>query len=311
MKSQHFQDFDAFASSIRGIESKMMMRSPKRRVWSVSAVDLDGIDVQIGRLGSGNIAAGQLRADGYLLYLPLTDACEYSANGTVLDKHSFAILEPGCEFCISTKVEHDWCAVTIPQRLLAHDADFVEPPSRSEKTTVRVTGANRHLANQFRAIAGQIMFTAANCSQFETAPAARSAAAELLRVASSVIKLGQAGEPNQEGRPRLPRQEIIRRTTVLLEERDGQRLLVRQLAAAAQVSERTLRTAFNEYFGVGPIRYLQLRQLHQVRRALRTADPEAVTVSDVLLAHGEWEFSRFASRYRRLFGELPSETLQR
>ncbi|MGB5636772.1 MAG: helix-turn-helix domain-containing protein [Waterburya sp.] len=82
------------------------------------------------------------------------------------------------------------------------------------------------------------------------------------------------------------------------------------MAAAAQVSERTLRTAFNEYFGVGPIRYLQLRQLNQVHHALGAADPEAVSVSDVLFRNGVWELSRFASRYRRLFGELPSETLR-
>lgn len=36
----------------------------------------------------------------------------------------------------------------------------------------------------------------------------------------------------------------------------------------------------------------------------------ASTVADVLLQHGEWQFGRFAARYRRLFGELPSETLQ-
>ena len=117
MKNKIFHDFDAFAESVRGIESKMMLRNPKRRIWSTSSVDLDGIDVQVGRLGSGNIAEGELRPDGYMLYLPLTDAVEYSANGTVLDKGSFAVLEPGCEFCISTKVEHDWCAVFVPSRM--------------------------------------------------------------------------------------------------------------------------------------------------------------------------------------------------
>ena len=79
---------------------------------------------------------------------------------------------------------------------------------------------------------------------------------------------------------------------------------------AAGVSERTLRTAFHEYFGVGPVRYLQLRQLRQVHSALRAADPEAASVGDLLVQHGEWEFSRFARRYRRLFGELPSQTLR-
>ena len=91
----------------------------------------------------------------------------------------------------------------------------------------------------------------------------------------------------------------------------GEHVLVEELAVAARVSQRTLWTAFNDYFGVGPVRYLQLRKLNQVHRALKAADPEADLVSDILMAHGEWQFSRFASRYRRLFGELPSETLRR
>lgn len=129
-------------------------------------------------------------------------------------------------------------------------------------------------------------------------------------MASLIVGQPQAGESKQKGRSKLSRQEIIARSKNLLEECDGKPVLVSELATAAQVSERTLRRAFNEYFGMGPFPYLQLRQLHQVHRALRLADSEALSVTDVLLQHGVWEFGRFASRYRRLFGELPSQTLR-
>ena len=97
----------------------------------------------------------------------------------------------------------------------------------------------------------------------------------------------------------------------LLDQQAGNVVSVRDLAAAACVSERTLRSAFNEYFGVGPVHYLQLQHLHRVHRALKAADPEEVSVSQILVEQGEWAFGRFASRYRRLFGELPSETLRK
>ena len=84
-----------------------------------------------------------------------------------------------------------------------------------------------------------------------------------------------------------------------------------ELAAAAQVSERTLRLAFQERYGVGPIRYLRLRNLHRIHRALKATDSEEATVAEILLQHGEWEFGRVAGRCRGLFGELPSETLRR
>jgi AraC family ethanolamine operon transcriptional activator len=173
-----------------------------------------------------------------------------------------------------------------------------------------VTRPLRQAANQFQAIVGQIMATAADCPDFESAPAATCAAAEVLRIASSVVGRQQAVEPNREGRPKVSRQEIIRISLEFLEQRVGEPVRIGELAAAADVSERTLRTAFQEYFGVGPVRYLQFRQLHQVHRALRAADPKEATVSKVLIEHGEWAFSRFASRYRQLFGELPSETLR-
>ena len=310
MRSQVFEDFDAFAESVRDVDSRMMLRNPKQRVWSIDSVNLDGIDVQVGQLGSGNIAQGQLRPDGFMIYLPLTDGVEYFANGRPLNKSSFAILEPGCEFCISTKVEHDWCVAFVPTHILAQGSELSESPWGLEKRQCRVTGPAVPAANQFREIVHQIMFAAATCSEFESARAAKCAASELLKIASSVVGQHDAVEPSREGRPALSRQEIIRTSLEFLEEHHADPIRVGEMAAAANVSERTLRTAFQDYFAIGPVRYLQFKRLHEIHRVLRAADPDEVTVAKVLAEHGEWAFSRFASRYRQLFGELPSQTLR-
>jgi AraC family ethanolamine operon transcriptional activator len=84
-----------------------------------------------------------------------------------------------------------------------------------------------------------------------------------------------------------------------------------ELARDVGVTGRTLLRTFQETFGLPPKKYLMLRQLHGVRRILRTGAPKDSTVADVLTRSGIWEFGRFASRYRRQFGELPSETLRR
>ncbi len=309
MKYQHFQDFDAYASTVRDANFVMMRHNLKRPSWSISHIELSGIHVQLAREGSGNITEGQSRSDGYLIFIPLNHTEAHAANGIALDKNSFAILEPGCDFCIRCKTEHDWYSIFIPTHKFSLGSDLVEPSSGSEKMTCRVTRPNPQLVDQFQGLVTSIMTTAANCVKFESSPAAKCAEAELLKVASLIIGQRQGGKPHPEGRPRLSREEIICRSKALLEERDGKPVLVGELVAASGVCERTLRTAFKEYFGVGPACYLQLRQLHQIERALRTADPEAVQVSDILLRHGAYNFSRFASRYRRLFGELPSETL--
>ena len=107
-----------------------------------------------------------------------------------------------------------------------------------------------------------------------------------------------------KGDRRTP-QGTIRRSMEQLEQHVRNPVDVGELAATANVPERTLRTAFTEYFDVEPVRYLRLRQLQLVHHALRAADPEKATVSKILVEHGEWAIHRFASRHRQLFGELP------
>ena len=81
-------------------------------------------------------------------------------------------------------------------------------------------------------------------------------------------------------------------------------------SVAAQVSERTLRNTFQEYFGVGPIRLLKVRQLREIRAALSAADCGKETVAHIAARFGVWDFNLFARNYRALYGETPSATLR-
>jgi len=90
----------------------------------------------------------------------------------------------------------------------------------------------------------------------------------------------------------------------------GEYLVVSDLATALGISERTLRTAFQDYFNVGPVRYLKLRTLHQIRSALKTSDTSRATVTEIAAQFSAWELGRMAQDYHFLFGELPSKTLR-
>jgi len=108
----------------------------------------------------------------------------------------------------------------------------------------------------------------------------------------------------------LSRERVIARALELIRAHDGQPLFTSDLCRAAGVSERTLRNTFNEYFGVGPIRLLKMRQLREIRAALLAADPAHETVASIAGRFGVWDFSLFARNYKRLFGESPSQTLR-
>jgi AraC-like DNA-binding protein len=104
---------------------------------------------------------------------------------------------------------------------------------------------------------------------------------------------------------------IVARFEEYLEANPDQPLYLTEICGAIAVSERTLRVACEEHLGMGPIRYLSLRRMHLVRRALLRADTSTATVTRIATDHGFWELGRFSVAYRVLFGETPSETLRR
>ncbi len=90
----------------------------------------------------------------------------------------------------------------------------------------------------------------------------------------------------------------------------GAELLVRGAVGVARrldVSTRTLEYSFQEVLDTTPAAYIKIVRLHEARRAIRRAAPQE-TVTNIAATWGFWHFGRFASDYRKLFGELPSET---
>lgn len=104
---------------------------------------------------------------------------------------------------------------------------------------------------------------------------------------------------------------IIARFEEFLHMRREQPVFLIDLCRAVGVSERTLRAACQEQFGVSPTRYLWLRRMYLARRRLAEAESRSTSVTEVAMANGFWELGRFATEYRSLFGETPSMTLRR
>ncbi|CAM3231219.1 AraC family transcriptional regulator [Pseudomonas floridensis] len=75
-------------------------------------------------------------------------------------------------------------------------------------------------------------------------------------------------------------------------------------------SRRKLQYCFQETLGINPVAYLRTLRLNAVRRELRESD-RIEQVQAVAARWGFWHLSRFSSDYRTLFGETPSQTLQR
>lgn len=76
------------------------------------------------------------------------------------------------------------------------------------------------------------------------------------------------------------------------------------------VCGRTLYAGFQKFRGVGPMRYLRdVRMEHARRDLLDPAEPRSVT--EVATRWGFFQLGRFASEYRKRYGECPATTIRR
>jgi AraC-like DNA-binding protein len=82
------------------------------------------------------------------------------------------------------------------------------------------------------------------------------------------------------------------------------------LARTTGVSARALQRAFERSDQPSPMMYLRRLRLHRVRAELAANAPGSVTVTTIAGRWGFLHLGRFASQYRQLFGETPSETLR-
>jgi methylphosphotriester-DNA--protein-cysteine methyltransferase len=88
--------------------------------------------------------------------------------------------------------------------------------------------------------------------------------------------------------------------------RGGDPLAVQDLCRALDTTERTLRQAFLEEFGVRMSEMGRSFRLQQVHEEIAKGDP-ADSVTAIALRHGFWHLGRFAGYYREMFGRPPSE----
>ena len=80
------------------------------------------------------------------------------------------------------------------------------------------------------------------------------------------------------------------------------------LCRATGVSASSLENAFSEFLGVTPMRYLKMWRLRKARRLIRSYSRVEMNVSQCAYAAGFTHLGRFASDYRDLFAEKPSDT---
>ena len=307
MATRTFSSFEAFFAANLHSDLRGMILGRKREDWVMTQLKVNRLSVQWGRAGASVVVEGAARPGGVSIFVPTQPSSGVSGNGCHLDESSLMVIQTGDDFCITNQASRRWFSVYIPSETLASASAGTKTSVASMHGFVQVPLQS---TQRFRSVIGQFDEAVHQApADFESAAAQRAAEQKLIPEIRSLLAVPRRVEAPL-GRHVVPREQIIRMSMDFVDQHDGEYLSVEQLAAAAGVSERTLRYVFQHYFGLAPVRYLNRRTLHQVRKALKAADPTEATVTKIATQFGVWQFGRFARDYRFLFDELPSETLR-
>lgn len=301
--------FDEFEEAMRGVSGRFIPLKKSTDNWCMQYVVLADIEVMLGFNGAGAVYEGACRPENFGLFFPLSRGVDVAMNGQPMGNATLAWLASHRSFYCYHSTAMSWVGISVGRDTVAR---WLNDPSLDFQPD-----PGDHLIGQTRAsvVAGLGDLV---CRMFEVGdvdpnalddmPARRELYEQL---ASGVCEAVQAVAPlpaSALGRPRLARREIIRRALARLDVSTSEALRVSDLCQAAGVSNRTLQTAFLEHFGLSPHRFLMLRRMRAIHQALQAAGPSD-TVAQICGRFGVWDFGRFSSAYRRIYGEFPSRVL--
>jgi len=214
-------------------------------------------------------------------------------------------LGPGQRLHARTLGSSYWGAIQVPDQQLADygrvlsGVGFVRPPVARWRPP---GAAARELRDLHRAA---IRMAEARVGALTDLQAAHGLEQQLLLVLIECLS-ERAEEETATGRRH--RNTLARFEDLLVAEPS---LPLVNICAALGVSDRSLHACCKEHLGMGPSRYRYLCAMQRVHRALRSGSSDTANVSGVVARYGFRGLGRFATRYRSLYGELPSATLRR
>ena len=126
-------------------------------------------------------------------------------------------------------------------------------------------------------------------------------------LATEILRRKQQTNPKRSTLSSSTRNRLCRRAVDFIDANALDSVTIADVCRASGTSLSTLERAFRDQFGITPKRYVINRRLMGVRRELRSGCQSAVF--EAANYWGFWHMGQFARDYKRLFGELPSQTL--
>ena len=270
----------------------------------LTLVNLHRLGVQHGRVSLPRIVRGVINEN--LCSIAFSSAARVTVNGIQVPESYIIFGCPGAETVMSASADDAWGGLTLsPETLVAASQALIGYEITLPKAAQLVCTPPPLMArlHNLHKAATQLAATAPDILAHPEV--ARAIEQELLRVLIACLTDSTIKRTNPN------RQRVMHRFHQMVEANQDESLYIAEICAAIGVPERTLHHACKDYLRMSPHRYLRLRRMNLVRRALALADPEEKSVTGIANDYGFAELGRFAVEYRAMYGESPSATLWR
>jgi AraC family ethanolamine operon transcriptional activator len=290
-------DPDLLAEAVRDsdLEHHQVHHGPFR--GELFRAEMKWLIIEGGHYSQTLIVRGGFSPDRITIGIPLSDRETGYVNGMCARAHDLVVFPEGGEIDYVMPANTKWAAVQLEHEALV----AVGVPEQSiERMSVISPLAGQH---------GRLVRLVCSALDGHVSPQKEQAFRDAL-----LEELYQALDPDRK-KSRCAnfydRAELVRRFERLIESQGVNKYSVAELAKTLGVGRRTLEQVFSDYVGLSPARYITMMRLNAIRRELLNACEDNLSVAELAERNGIVHLGRFAADYRRMFGELPSQTLRR
>ncbi|WP_250538843.1 MULTISPECIES: helix-turn-helix domain-containing protein [unclassified Caballeronia] len=304
-----FEDADRHAHALTGWEQRYDQVGEGAFRSTVKQVSVAGVQVFQESANVRIVQRGQLPPGFVTFGLVLGGGAPFSFQGVRVDEHALVAAPGGREFLLHSPPDMSMLGVAVNTSLLASAADAAGVDVQDE-----ILG--RHVLSIPAAAgwrAGKRIIAAVETVLSDPDPFSSGDGARRFThtVTESILNLLTFHVPTREDRLTYAcRADVVRRAHDLVLARPEQPISVLDLCEKLRVSRRTIQNSFQSVTQMNPVSYLRAVRLAQVRRLLTTTSQGEVPVREAAMRWGFTNLGHFASDYKSLFGELPSQTLR-
>ena len=305
---RRFDSFEELAQMAVAWDLDFRQLDSPRSASELLQAQLGSLLVSSARFGCHVDQRGATPAGMRTFAIPDADCSEMRWFGRPVDRNSLLTFPTNGELHAVSRPGFAVTTVSVPQALLDRYAALGEGGApANDRGAETMTPAPPGTLDGLRSLSKRLSAAVANSGDGGCGQVIADIEDETL---SALMRVLGGGTPTRERDTRAGNRRRLRQLLDYVDGHADTPLRVADLCAVARVSERTLQNLFRRELGMTPKTYLCGQRLYGAHRALRTAQASGCRVMDVANAWGFWHMGQFARDYRKLFGELPSDTLR-